>query len=97
MWLKIIKSVFLCQVLLLSLSACKKRYTCSCTSTLSSGSAQEDYKSKIEVMSEKMTMEQAQAVCDHEEENINRTHTNVATNNGTRNAAFTAYTVCKLE
>lgn len=76
----------------------RKRYTCSCKTTLSDGNGQPVmYETKKKPISEKMRKDQAETVCEHERANINKTYTNIATNNGTRNANFLASTTCKVE
>ena len=81
------KSFFLFALLLLSLSSCKKSYTCDCVTTENKGRRgfvmTSTYKNTSTSYSEKMTKKQAQAACKHEEEAITSSYKNWRTENGT--------------
>jgi hypothetical protein len=61
-------------ILLATVTSCKKKYNCYCSTTVTRGYLNDFHISKSKPMSEKMTKKQAQAVCDHEETTIQDTY-----------------------
>ncbi len=91
--------LFLAILLLTGLSACKKKYNCSCTTTVYYVYNQQSYVvSDTKPMDKKLSKKEASAVCDHEAKNINDTYTNLFTNNGNQSSNSTrANTSCVLK
>jgi hypothetical protein len=79
-----IKKIILTLVIAVSLTSCKKTYTCNCVTTFDySGSPSSTFASTPDVAyTNKMTKKKATAACQHEGKNINNTYTNILTNNG---------------
>ena len=84
------KTILFISISLFFLSACKKKYNCTCSTTITytSTSNNQDYvTSKTSPMSVKMSEKQAKDVCAHESDNIDATYRNIFNNNGTRNSS----------
>jgi hypothetical protein len=80
------------------LTSCRKKYNCFCNTTIQFNMGQDYYTSRNTPISEKMTKKQAQAVCDHEADDINQMYTNYWTNSGNYSAnGTTFYTQCILQ
>ncbi|MGE0568175.1 MAG: hypothetical protein AB7O73_09515 [Bacteroidia bacterium] len=74
-------------ITMLSITSCKKKYQCACTTqlTIKYNNGVFDtfyYPGERKEYSEKMTQKQAQAACDHNKEAVERTFTSAYTNNG---------------
>ncbi len=85
--------------LIMSVTSCKKTYTCECvtTSTYGSGVAPSINKSTVKEYSAKMSEKQAQAACDHEAETIKSTFDNSFTENGSTSNFANVSTDCELK
>jgi hypothetical protein len=94
------KNATLFLILVLFLVSCKKKYNCSCSTTIIDTYyySQAYHVSETKPMSKKMTKKEAEAVCEHEEKNINDTYMNLFTNSGTQSSyGMSATTVCKIK
>ncbi|MBL7933768.1 MAG: hypothetical protein JNL60_17830 [Bacteroidia bacterium] len=79
---------------------CRKKYNCSCSTTITDQSYYNNayHVSETKPMNRKMTKKEAKAVCDHEADNINDTYTNLFTANGTQSSGgLTVKTTCALK
>ena len=81
----------------IGLTSCKKYYSCRCVTTISSQSKNISYSTNKNKIAEKLTIEQAKAVCSHEAENINQTYVNYETVNGNYAARYGFKTGCSVE
>ena len=100
--LKAMKSVFLVALMILGLSSCKKNYTCECVTTENTGrrgfTTISTYNNSTTPYKEKMTKNQAEAACKHEEEAITSSYKNWRTENGTTaDPDANASTSCNLK
>lgn len=93
---RLIKSSYLLLGCLLVV-ACKKEYTCKCTTTVSYTGHNDIYSSKTTKFSEKMKKEEAQAICNHEGTNINTSYYNAFTEGGTFPINTSFKTSCTLQ
>jgi hypothetical protein len=90
-------------VMVLTLSACKKNYTCECSTTttfVAPGFGNFPFPSKSEdkAYSKKMTKKQAEAACEHEGETIESImREGFADTTGSGGAYFTVNTKCSLD
>jgi len=96
-----IKSLCFLLFVLSSLVACKKSYTCNCTTTTTAKDPK--YPSVItnvseaKSYSEKMTEKQAKSACSHQAETIKSTYDNSFTENGTRANFADVSVVCEIK
>jgi hypothetical protein len=95
------KTLYFLLFVLLGLVACKKSYTCNCTTT----TAAKDPKypsvitnvSETKSYSEKMNEKQAKSACSHQAETIKSTYDNSFTENGTRANFADVSVVCEIK
>ena len=84
--------------LVMSVTSCKKTYTCECETTSNyAGGSPDVNKSTVKEYSAKMSEKQAQAACDHEAETIKSTFVNSFTENGTLSNTANVTTECELK
>jgi hypothetical protein len=77
---------------------CKKQYSCRCTTTVVDQYNSYHFNSSAAKMSQKMTKDQAQSVCDREAANATATYSNFFTNNGNWSSNGVTFTTgCAVE
>ncbi len=91
------KKLFPLLLLVFCMTACKKKYACACTTDIYYPNGEAYEMTNTQSINRKLTKQQANAVCVHEEENINQTYRNISDSSGTTGANARISTECLVQ
>lgn len=93
------KRIIFAILLVTAFASCRKKYVCSCTTTvIYPGNAEDVYQSGKDPYSKKMTAAQAKAACDKQGKDLDNMYYNAFTNNGQESAGgYSTSTSCTIQ